>query len=362
MMRVSLVALCGLAFARSENGVARRLQGEKVQLRRRNVVNDAFAPLDFGFIGDGFVWVGDVFEDGWNTVDDWFSHDFVDWWENDFVNFLEKSGEGFQTAGETTHLDDVGQWSAGFFTDGWDGFVDVCEVSWDWTKNAAIDAYEWTDDFFYQMGCAAEMLVKVSCIKCVKDACNSNLSDETIKKIDDANSVALMAMNDQFDPFLNGCAQAMESCPTVEDCKAFNSLPESAKKYMGKQLSKCSLCYMCLPYGSTEESCQKALDQVMPNSCEGCSDSDNAMYKAFYSCSSVKSIVDSVEKLGNSYKEGEKAHESLDSLCKYCSNCSKYTESLKKTCGDWYTISAQPEQGGWDYKAPEVPSALMPPF
>lgn len=368
MMRVSLIALVGLASARSDSGVARRLQGKRLaQPLRRSVVDDVFEPFD-GFFSDfdGFIWVGDVFADGWNAVDDWFSHDFVDWWETDFVNYFVKVGEGFEIAGETMydefHMEDIGTWTADVFTDGWNGFVYGVEESWDWTSNAAVDAWNWTDDFFNKMGCLVQNWTGLSCIDCVKDACNENLSDEQIKKIDSANAVAIMAMEDQFDPYLNGCATAMESCPSLDDCKAFDSMPESAKKWMGAQIGQCNLCYMCLPYGSTEEGCQKALDQVMPNSCEGCSDSHNAMYKAFYSCSSAEGMVDSVKKLGNSYKKGGKAHESMDNLCKYCMNCSSYTTSLEKTCGDWYKISQPADQGGWDYQPPEVPAALMPPF
>lgn len=365
MMRVSLFALVGLASARANNNVARRLQGEQlVQLHRRNVIDDITEPFEDLWIDieeDFLVPVGDVFKDGWDEVDTWFSTDFVNWWEDDFVNAMEFIFypwiEGGKLMVDKDTYIEIGE---DVFIPMWNGIVKGLEAGWDWTKTAGVDAWEWTEDTWNKMGCMVESWTGSSCIKCVKDQCNESLSEETIKQIDSANGVAIMTMEDQFDPFLNGCATAMSRCPTQNDCKELALLPESTKKFVASSIAKCNLCYQCLPYGSTTETCQKALDQVMPNNCEGCSKSQNAMYKSFYSCSSIEQIVEGVEKLGESYMPGGQARDGLNNLCKYCANCSSYTGELRKTCGDWRTISAPVEEGGWDYLPPVVPSALFP--
>jgi len=119
-------------------------------------------------------------------------------------------------------------------------------------------------------------------------------------------------------------------------------------------IAQCNLCYSCLPYGSTKETCQKALDQLMPNECEGCDENQQMLYKMWYSCSSLKAIHDGITQLGESYAEGGSGHESLDAMCNYCMDCSDYETELQNTCANWYYIS-----DGWDCQPPEVPDILV---
>merc|ERR1719410_124845 len=167
-------------------------------------------------------------------------------------------------------------------------------------------------------------------------------------------------MNDEFDPLFDGCASAMDGCPAINDCKELAGLSEETQQYVAPQLAQCSLCYDCLLFGSTTEGCKIALDAVMPNNCQGCSDSEQQMYNMFYSCSSLKSLHDSIWNLGQSYAKGGKGHKSNDNLCAHCLDCSDYSNQLQETCDDWTLISKPYANGGWDCMPPEVPPVLFP--
>merc|ERR1719336_2342782 len=356
MNSVSLLIVTGfLAVDAKGDDVVRRLQEEQLlELRRRNALDDIGNM--FIDMGDIVVDVGDVFVDGWEEVEDFFTEDMVHWFEEDFVDFwVDFANLWADTAQDPVGvIEDFGDWTADVFTEGWDAVVTGMEEAWNWTEDAAVAAWEFSEDLFNKFGCLVEDWTGKSCIKCVKETCNATLDQETIDKIDQANSIALQDMDDEFDPLFNGCASAMESCPSIEACEQLNNLPESTKAFVKTQIAQCNLCHQCLPYGSTSETCQRALDQVMPNHCAGCTESQTAMCKVFYACSSIKMIHDSITLLGENYAEGAAGHETLDQMCMYCGNCSNYQAELQTTCSDWATISS-----GWDGQPPYVPDVLV---
>jgi len=351
MICVSLLAVAGFLAVDAKSDVARRLQEEQLlKLRRRNAwddIEDMFIDM-----GDFFVDVGDVFVDGWEEVEEFFTEDMVQWFEEDFANFWIEFGDANEEM-----FEDFGEWTAEVFTEGWDTVVYGLEEAWEWTEDAAVTAWEETEELFEKFECMVENWTGAKCIQCIEDSCNATLDQKTIDQIDTANSYAIMDMENAFDPLFEGCAAAIGNCPAVSDCEELNNLPESTKAYVANTIAQCNLCYQCLPYGSTKETCQKALDQVMPNECEGCSESQSTMYKMFYSCSGIKAIHDGLTLLGESYAEGASAHEALDAMCEYCPYCSDYQEELKTTCSDWATISSG--ENGWDCEPPVVPDALV---
>jgi len=321
--------------------------------RRRNAFDDIF--ID---IGNWAIDIGDVFVSGWDSMETFFSEDMVHWFEEDFVNFWEDVGESFAYAAEQDWEDfkDFGEWTGEQFNSAWDATLNGMESAWEWTEDTAVTAWSETEDFFQMLGCVVEDWTSKSCISCVKDACNSSLSEELLGQIDAANGVAVADMNNEFEAMYNGCASAMESCPTRDVCNDLYNLPASTQMYLQPQIAQCNLCYQCLPYGSTQEGCQAALDQLMPNKCADCSENELQMYQAFYMCSGLEVLHTSIEDLGESYAEGASGRESLDELCKYCANCSDYREELREICTEWVTIKQ-----GWDCQPPAIPDVLVPP-
>jgi len=348
---VRVLAIAGLGLGHANGDVARRLQEQQsVQLRRLNAwddIEDIFIDL-----GDIMIDIGDVFVDGWEDIDEFFTEDMVEWFEEDFVDFWV----AFGTANEVM-IEEFADVTADAFTDGWDDLVTGVEAAWEWTENAAVTAWEYSEDLFNSFECLVQDWTGFTCIDCVEEACNETLDQETIDNIDVANELAMMDMDDEFDTLFEGCAAAMEKCPSLADCQALHELPDSTKQFVASTIGQCILCYACLPYGSTKETCQMALNQVMPNECEGCSETYQQFYVLFYSCSSLKTIHDSITLLGETYEEGASGHESLDQICKYCKNCSDYTSELWTTCSDWALISS--ETDGWDCEPPEVPDVLV---
>lgn len=351
MLRVSLLATAGLLAVNGKSDTARRLQEEQL-LRRRNVWDDI--ENTFESIGDSLASLDDVFVDVWADVDQFFTEDMVNWFENDFVDFMNDFAHFWEVeAWEAETWETFAEITADEFMKGWDSMVDGLDAAWDWTKDTSVTVWSDVEDFFVKLDCMVDGWTGQSCTKCVKDACNDTLDQDTIKSIDSANEVALMDINDEFEPLINGCASAMEQCPGVSDCQELYALPASTKAFVADSIARCNMCYSCVVYGSTNEGCQKALDDIMPNNCEGCSVNQQNMYKMMYSCSSIEAIVEGIDKLAESYAPGGDAHDALDSMCKYCKNCSGYKTELQKTCTDWATIKAQ-----WDYQAPVVPDVL----
>lgn len=338
MLRVTATLIVGLLAVNGKSDTARRLQVEEQLLRRRNVWDD---------IEDAFVEIGDwVVDDVWEPIEDWQGWD-------DFANAMIDIGD-FVTDDmwDLETWEDIGEWTADEFVEGWDDMVSGLDDAWQWVKGAG----ELIGDIFVKLDCWWDQEVMGElCNQCVKDGCNSALDEETIKKIDQANSAALMDMDDEFEPMLATCASAMEFCPAVSDCQELYALPESTRaiESIAKTIATCNLCYQCLPYGSTNEGCQKALDDVYPNSCEGCTSTQEQKYKVFYSCSSVETIVVAIGKLGEEYSEGGDAYDALNQICQYCEHCSGYQTELQKTCTDWRNISQN-----WDKQAPVVPDVL----
>lgn len=353
MIRFGLFALAVLLPAHAAgNNVIRRLQVEQDVDRRRNAIDALTNPFEYVFNDlDWLVDIGDVFVDGWNEVEEFFTEDFVHFFETDFVHFVET----FQEQPIGGPLSDVD------YTKVWNDFVHGMESAWEWTEGAAETV--WAP--FEQAACVADKFMddiqdKESCTKCQKDSCNKQLDKAKIDQIDAANGVALMDMEDGFDPLFEGCASALQSCTPVEDCKALSALTGSAQQYVGSEIAQCNLCYECLPYGSTTEGCQMALDSVMPNNCQGCTESQQQMYNAFYSCSSLEALYNSIKKLGQNYAAGGKGHESNDKMCESCEHCSDYTSELEKTCEDWTLISKPHKNVSWDCTPPVIPNALLP--
>lgn len=347
MLRVSLLAFAGLLAVNGKSDAARRLQEEQL-LRRRNVWDDI--ENTFEDIGDVLVSLDDVFVDAWADVEEFFSEDMVNWFENDFVDFMNDFAHFWEVeAWEAETWETFADIAVDEFTKGWNSLVAGLDAAWDWTE----DAWDDVEDFFEKMGCMVDGWTGESCTKCVKDACNEAIDQDTIDSIDSANEVAIMVIDEEFEPLFDGCAKAMENCPAVSDCQELYNLPASTQAFVAESIARCNMCYHCVAYGSTNEGCQKALDDLMPNNCEGCTVNQQNMYKMLYSCSSIESIVVGINKLGESYAPGGDAHDSLDSMCKYCKNCSGYKTELQQTCSDWAYTQEQ-----WDYKAPVVPDVL----
>jgi len=312
MLRVTATLIIGLLTGSGKADTARRLQVEEQLLRRRNVWDD---------IEDAFVSIGDwVVTDVWEPIEGWSGWD-------DFANAMIDIGDFFKTeAWEEETWEEFGEWTADQFTTGWNDVVDGLDDAWEWVEGAG----ETIGDAFVKLGCMVEDWTGSSCTKCVKDACNSSLSVETIEKIDNANNVALMDMDEEFEPLIEGCASTIEMCPAVSDCQELYNLPASTQAFVADTIARCNLCYQCLPYGSTKEGCQKALDDVFPNTCEGCTVNQQNMYKMFYTCSSIETIVVSIGQLGEAYAAGADAYIAVDQICRYCPSCSGYKTELQK--------------------------------
>lgn len=353
MIRFGLLALTVLPSAHAEPSVVRRLQMEQdVFDRRRNVIDSITNPFDYVF--NSMDWLDDI-EDFFVDVGDFFTEDVVHFMETDLVKFMKDIKAPIGGG-----LDDV-DW-----VKTWDDFVHGMEEAWEWTEGAAETVWEWTEEGFCEMeGFMDDIRNEEGCTKCQMEHCEKEVDDVTIDQIDDANAVALSDMNNEFDPLFEGCANAMKNCPSIEDCKALSALTGSAQQYVSSEIAKCNLCYECLPYGSTVETCQIALDTVMPNNCKGCTESQQQMYNLFYSCSSLKALHDSIAKLGKSYSEGGDGNEFNNKMCENCLTC-LYVE-IPDTCDDWTEIKKQEryENGqfvviGWDCMPPEIPNQLLP--
>jgi len=286
-----------------------------------------------------------------------FSEDMVYWLETGFQGYMWLT---FQIADKTLefekwHLD---FWTADTFMTVWDASLDGMKTAWEWTENTAITAWSEVEDLWEKLDCFIEETVAQGgglCLPCIEDQCNSSLDQKTIAQIETANNLAVMDMNDEFDSMINGCASAMQSCPTIQVCNDLKSISPETQKYLQKEIAQCNLCYQCLPYGSTNEGCKPALEQLMPNHCAGCSEAGVQMYKAFYSCSGLKVIHDSIANVGKSYEKGATGYESLNELCKFCEDCGDYQADMQQICSDWETIKA-----GWDREAPKIPQVLVP--
>jgi len=381
-MRVALYSLVGVFTLCAEGSAApsdlvKRLQPEESSQpslsqdeRRRTVIKDMgewmMNPDDV--IADGWMAQGkfimnldNVFVDGWEAMDQFFTEDMVHWFETDFVDFWEDVGEAFSGAASTEWdtLNDFTDMTGDWFVGAWDTTVDGMSSAWEWTENAAITAWEFSEDLFWSLQCKVEDLVMPedlvgqTCHKCVKDACNESLSEDLINQIDAANGIAIMDMNDEFDSMINGCTAALQKCPPVDVCNDLYNMSPASQKYVLPQLAQCNMCYQCLPFGSTRDTCKVALDQLMPNECADCSQAQLQMYQAFYSCSGIKEIYDSIEALGQSYEQGGTGYNSLNEVCKYCANCSGYKQELQEVCFDWAQI-----KNGWDRKPPSIPEEL----
>jgi len=315
-------------------------------------IEDVFVDM-----GDFIIDMGDVFVDGWEDVEDFFTEDMVTWFEEDFVDFWVMVGDVFVDMPEEfmDGLEDIGEWTGEEFVTGWNSMIDGMTAAWEWTEDAAADAWAYTEDLFEKFECMVEDWTGKTCIQCVEDACNSTLDDDLIAQIEFANGIAIMDMNDQFDDLINGCAAGYAACPSVSACNDFANLPPSTQEYLKTEIAQCNMCHQCLPYGSTKEGCKVVLDQLMPNECEGCTEQEQAMYQAFYSCSGLQEMYCAIEKLGEAYEEGSSGYDSLNEMCKYCENCSDYKEELRTVCSDWATIKA-----GWDNQPPTIPEELIP--
>jgi len=323
--------------------------------RRLNVwddIEDVFIDM-----GDWVIDMGDVFVDGWDDVEDFFTEDMVTWFEEDFVDFWVMAGDIFVDMPEEflDGLEDIGEWTGEEFVEGWNWMIDGMTAAWEWTEDAAIEAWNYTEDLFEKFECMVEDWTGVLCIECVEDACNSTLDEDLIAQIELANGVAIMDMNDSFDDLINGCAAGYAACPPISACNDFANLPPETQKYVQAEIAQCNLCYQCLPYGSTKEGCMVALDQLMPNECEGCTEQELAMYQGFYSCSGLQEMYCAIEKLGEAYAEGSSGYDALNEVCKYCENCSDYKEELRTVCSDWAMIKAE-----WDNQPPHIPEELIP--
>jgi len=338
LLRVSVFAIAVLAVEEKSDS-SRRLQKEQLLRRRRNFWRDD--------IGDMFISVGEwVVDEVWEPVDDWFKDDFANAME-DIWHFASHD------MWESETWEDFGEVTADTFVKTWDTIVDELHLddALDWLEGAGGSI----EDFFVKFGCSVDWhFGGDKCTQCIKDSCNSVLNPEYSVQWTKALSVALMDMDEEFEPLFDTCADTMmESCPSIADCQELSALPASTQAFVADTIARCNLCYQCLPYGSTNEGCQKALDDIMPNNCEGCSVNKQNMYKLFYSCCSIESIVSDIGRLGDSYADGGDARENLDSICEYCENCSGYKTELKKTCTDWDNIKKN-----WDMKAPVVPDVL----
>jgi len=347
--------------------------------RRRDIIDDVVGGFEFlgdgimeGFdsMGDFFIdfgegvgdlgeTIGEGFLDAWGETADFFAGDFVDFWTDDFVGFWVDFGEAWADIGAEMGegikdgLDATGD----VFVDGWDGFVDGMEIAADWTADAAVTAWSATADFFEFIGCATLTVFGEDCTSCISGACNDSLDKETIAKIQAANALAVQDMEGSFDELVSGCATALEGCPSFDVCNEMYNMSEAAKVWLVERISQCNVCYQCLPFGSTQEGCKKILDIVMPDQCAGCTAAQQNMFNAFYSCSAIKVVHDSIASLGASYKEGADGREQLNQMCNYCKDCSDYEDELDGICSEWTHI-----KGGWDMKPPEIPASLTPPM
>lgn len=343
MIRCGLLALAVLLPAHAaEPSVVRRLRVEQDALdRRRNVIDSIVNPFEYVF--NPMDWIDDI-GDFFVDVGDFFTEDVVDFMETDFVKFMK-------------YITPIGGLDDVDWVKTWDDFVHAMEATWEWTENAAETVWEWTEEGFCEMeGFVGDVVEGESCTKCEMEHCEKEVDNETIEQIDSANAAALSDMNDEFDPLFEGCANAMKNCPSIEDCKALSALTGSTQQYVGSTIAQCNLCYECLPYGSTVETCQIALDTVMPNDCEGCTEGQQQMYNMFYSCSSLEALHDSIAKLGKSYSEGGKGYEFNNKMCDNCLTCLEV--ELPDTCDDWKEISNP--HSGWDCMPPEIPNQLLP--
>lgn len=366
-MRVAFYVLAG-AFALcaesrpAPSDLVSRLQPEELEQpnlfqdgRRRNAWNDIG---DFFVdMGDWVINIDDVFVGGWEAMDQFFTEDMVHWFEDDFVHFWEDVGKSFSGAASTEwdNFMDFTDMTGDWFVGAWDTTMDGMSSAWEWTENAAVTSWEFTEDLWEKFNCMVGDMAGLSCIECVKDACNDSLSEDLINQIDAANGVAIMDMNNDFDSMINGCTAALQNCPPAEVCNDFYNMSLASQKYVQPQIAQCNMCYQCLPFGSTRETCKVALDQLMPNECAECSEKQLQMYQAFYSCSGIQEMYDSIETLGQKYAEGESGYESLNKMCQYCADCSGYKQELRETCTEWAQIKQ-----GWDRMPPAIPEELDP--
>jgi len=284
---------------------------------------------------------------------------------NDIANGAEKAGQDIAHGAEDIANDaadaakdiandvvDIGNDIANDITKAFDktGLDDV----WTWTENAAVTAWSDAEGFLKGLGCMVENEL-TTCTTCVRDACNASLSDDVIDSIDGANNVAIRDMNDEFDPMFEACASALAACPSVTDCDNLNDLPESTQAVVSKTIEQCNMCYQCLPYGSTQEGCKPALDQSFGSDCDGCTEDEQNLYNAIYSCSSLELINDSIAELGEFYAPGADGYDAMNEICDSCLNCSDHGTQLYNTCSNWSKI-----KHGWDRTPPAVPAALSP--
>jgi len=345
MLRVTLITIAGCT---AHTELARRLQDEiredQLRARRRNVWHD----------------IGNAFGTGWDAIEKG-TGDTVDWFENDVPDAFEDLNRAIEkwdgTIEGTEWLVKAIQGDPA----AWDEFVDGLDAAWTWTKGAADAAGTEIEVFFIAYGCLMEDVVGKDCVSCVRKACNAMLD----RQLDDTNNlqnmeksveVMLTNLESYGESYFESCASLMESCPSEQDCEALNNLPEESKKLeaVAQQLDTCLVCYSCLPYGSSEDSCSDALAQVLPPNCAGCSPTDQMLVNTFHSCSSMSKVSTYLDNLGMAYKEGTANHNSIDEICDWCQDCSKYEEELKEICSGWEKIKTE-----WDFQSPAIPSVLI---
>lgn len=321
-MRLALLATGTILCAKATDGVLlqNRLQAEH---RRRKAFD--FADLFVDIVTLPVSWINvDLLFSGWNALSD-----------------------VFPTVPSIDPIDIAADTFAGV----WDDAVHGMEEAWEWTEDAAVTAWASTEDFFEEFGCAMEDIWwnGAACIKCVKEACNATLDPEgRIEGLDAGNAIALEDQRNGFDPWIAGCASLMEGCPSLLDCEQLSNLTPSAQSHVATSIAQCNICYQCLPWGSTQERCQYALDEVMPNNCKGCTEEQTMMYNAFYSCSSLEAVYLSIADIGVAYGQGGRGREFFNHICDRCPSCSHHEKELFKTCNDWFVI-----RDGWDNSIPE---------
>jgi len=343
--------------------------------------------LEFGEeIGDFFegdfkdFFVDDVKEFFADDMADFFTEDVAEFFTDDLAEFFaEDVSEFFSEDVKDFFEDDVGKVftdvipkafhiKAVFFRAIWTSFTRAMESAAETMFDGIIEAYEWTSDALKLTGCIVVGLFE-DCTECVEDACNDGLSEvapnqpngsklKNVEVLGLAINVAKMAMNGKIQTIIDGCASALEGCPSVLACDYLANGPAEVRNELAAgTIAKCNMCYQCLPFGATTEGCQEVLDATMPNTCEECDEAQEQMYQGFLTCAGMESMVKAVsltaEKL--SKKSGRKP---INELCDTCRDCSasKFEKKLDGICKTWGKIKAD-----WDFKAPVVPEILIPP-
>merc|ERR1711879_761483 len=108
-------------------------------------------------------------------------------------------------------------------------------------------------------------------------------------------------MNDEWQPYFDGCASAMRHCPSQLDCAELSKLSRDAQRLAQETLDQCTYCYACLPYGSTETVCAWRLDGIFSWECGYCTAEEQGIYNAMYACSSLTQLHTDLDAIGKAY-------------------------------------------------------------